>query len=222
MSRKRLDHELNELIDNLLPPPDVREKFLARCEEAENNPNSFFQRLNAYVEQLGDEERRKMFAGIYEIAFEAYEKEYLAGDTQALMKCIDYCCTKKIVIPNWAAEAFHLGYAKIRNYEARSWDTVFGKPHKKGTHLKEQRCEEDRISIHKYVKERIDQGHPIDQELFDLAAQRFGSYAKEIKDIYYDLERKRVNQLLGLYKGAETVDKVLRELYPHIFQKKSR
>lgn len=222
MSRKRLDHKIDELTNKYFSSPEKREriqKILAKYggEECERDA-----KVNEYLKQLSDEQRIKIFSPIYKMTTDQHEREYLAGDSRALTRCIDYCCTKKIVIPNWAAEAFHLGYTKIRNYEARSWDTVFGKPHKKGTHLKEQRCEEDKISIHKYVKERIDQGHPIDQELFDLAAQRFGSYAKEIKDIYYDLEHKRVNQLLGLYKGAEMVDNVLKELYPHIFQKKSQ
>lgn len=212
MSRKRLDHELNELIDKLLPPPDIRERILARCEETVNNPNSFSQKLSAYVEQLGDEESRKMFAGIYEIAFEAYENEYLAGETQALMKCINFCCANKLVMPNWAAEAFHQGYTKVMNYEARSWDTVFGRPHKKGMHLKEQRCDEDKQLIHKCVRELINQGYPIDEGLFETVGKRFGSKGREIRDIYYDHERQRIEQLHSLYKGMEIVDKVLKQM----------
>lgn len=219
MSRKRLDHEVNELIKKVMPP-DIEKTRV--CDQETSKQGLFAQKISEYVKHLPDNQQREIFSPIYEFFYETCEKEYMAGDTQALMKCIDFCCTNKLVIPSWAAEAFHLGYTKIRNYEARSWDAVLGKPHKKGTHLKEQRCEEDKVSIYKYVKERIDQGHPIDQELFDLSAIRFGSYAKEIKDIYYDMEHKRVNHLLNFYKGAEMTDKVLKELYPHIFQKKSR
>lgn len=222
MSRKRLDHEINALMYKYISSIEKRErihKYLVKYGVKESELDA---KVNEFLKQLSDEQRIKIFSPIYKLTTDQHEREYIAGDSLALLRCIDFCCTKKIVIPNWAAEAFHLGYTKIRNYEAKSWDTVFGKPHKKGTHLKEQRCEEDKISIHKYVKERIDQGHPIDQELFDLAAQRFGSNAKEIKDIYYDLEHKRVNQLLDLYKGAEIVDKALSELYPNRFQKKSR
>jgi|CXWL01.1.fsa_nt_gi hypothetical protein len=221
MSRKRLDHELNKRRDRLLPPPEVKEKLLARCEEAENNPNSISHKLNAYVEQLGDEERRKMFAGIYEMAFDVYEKEYLAGDTQALMKCMDFCCTKKLVIPNWAAEAFSEGYTKVSNHEARSWDTVFGKPHK-GKHLNEQRCDEDKQLIHKCVRELINQGDPIDEGLFEKVGKRFRSQGREIRDIYYEKEHQRIEQLHSLYEGAEIVDKALKEIRQNKSQKQPK
>lgn len=214
MSRKRLDHEIKELIDKLLPPPEIRKEILARYSDA----NEQYSKINEYIEQLGDEQRRKIFASIYEIAFDTYEKEYFAGDTKALMKCIDFCCTDMLVIPDWAAKAFHQGYTKVRNYEAGSWDTVFGKPHKKGTHLKEKRCDEDKQLIHKCVRELLNQGHPIDEGLFETVGKRFGSKGREIRDIYYGHEHQRIEQLHSLHKGMEIVDKALKQLR----QKKSK
>ncbi len=210
MSRKRLDHEVNKLIDKLSSPSDVREKSLARYQEA-NKKGTFARKCTEYIESLGSDQRREIFGSIYEFFYDACEKEHLAGDNKALMKCIDFCCTNKLVIPNWAAEAFHQGYTKISNYEARSWDVVFGQPHK-GKHLKAQRCDEYKHSIYKYVKERIGQGHSTDQELFCLTAKRFGSNAKEISDIYYDLERQRVKWLYSHYEGMDISYKALKQL----------
>lgn len=219
MSRNRLDHKLDEYRNRYFSSPEKIEriqKTLAKYGD-DSRLNS---KLNEWLNQLSDEQRIKIFSGLYKGVTDKYEINYLAGEQIALMNCIDYCCTKKIPIPNWAAQAFHLNYTKIINYEARSWDTVFGKPHKTGVHLKAQRCEEYKNSIHKYVRERIDQGHPIDQELFDLAAIRFASNATEIKDVYYELEHKRVNQAISFYKGAEIVDRALKKLCPHLFDRK--
>lgn len=205
MSRKRLDHEVNELFDNLSPSQDSKEKSRARYEEA-NKKGTFTRKLNEHIKQLGND----YFSSMHELFYKECEKEHLAGDTKAFMKCIDFCCTNKLVIPNWAAEAFHEGYTKINNYEARSWDVVFGKPNK-GKHLKEQRCDEDKQLIHKCVRELINQGHPVAAGLFETVGKRFGSKGREIRDIYYDHEHQRIEQLHSLYKGMEVVDKALKK-----------
>ncbi|MXS83354.1 hypothetical protein [Nitrosomonas oligotropha] len=182
MSRKRLGDELDELLAELTPRKK-REEAGTSYQESLNNPDSLAYRLNKYVEQLSDEERRKIFAGIYEIAFDAYEEEYLAGDLNALMKCISFCCTEKLVLPNWAAKAFHEGYTKISNREAKSWDVVFGKPNK-GRH-KAKRSEEENIKIYLYIREQVSKGSPIDEGLFSDAAEQFDGYSTEMKKIYY-------------------------------------
>lgn len=182
MSRNRLEDELDELLDEFTPRKK-REEAWASYQESLNNPDSLAYRLNKYVEQLSDEERRKIFAGIYEIAFDAYENEYLAGDLNALSKCINFCCTEKLVLPSWAAEAFHQGYTKISNREAKSWDVVLGKPDK-GKH-KAKRSEEDKIKIYLYIREQINKGNPIDEGLFSDAAEQFEGYSTEMKKIYY-------------------------------------
>lgn len=211
MSRRRLGDELNNLINERFPL-EKREEAWASYQESLNNPDSFSYKLNKYFDQLGDEQRNKLFSGFFKFNLDNYEKEYLAGSSIALMRCIDFCCAKQLVIPNWAAEAFHQGYIKVMNYEARSWDTVFGKPHKKGMHLKDQRCDEDKQLIHKCVRELINQGCPIDEGLFETVGKRFGSKGREIRDIYYDQEHQRIEQLHSLYKGMEIVDKALKQV----------
>ncbi len=209
MSRNRLEDELDELLDEFTPRKK-REEAWASYQESLNNPDSLAHIINKYVEQLRDEERRKILAGIYEIAFDAYENEYLAGETQALMKCINFCCANKLVMPNWAAKAFHEGYTKISNREAKSWDVVLGKPNK-GKH-KAKRSEEDKIKIYLYICEQISKGSPIDGELFSDAAEKFNGCSTEMSKIYYGLLRKRLRWKESMLEGMQITHAALEPL----------
>ncbi|MXS82529.1 hypothetical protein [Nitrosomonas oligotropha] len=206
MSRRRLEDELDELLAEFTPRKKREEAGASSYQESLNNPDSFAYRLNKYVEQLGDEERLI----IYEIAFDAYEEEYLAGDLNALTKCINFCCTEKLVLPNWAAQAFHQGYTKISSCEAKSWDVVLGKPNK-GKH-KAKRSEEDKIKIYLYIREQISKGSPIDEGLFSEAAEKFGGCSTKMSEIYYDLERVRLRWKKSMLKGTRITHAALESL----------
>lgn len=205
MSRTQKEHELDELLDEFAPRKK-REEAWASYQESLNNPDSLAYRLSKYVEQLGDEERRI----IYKIAFDTYEEEYLAGDLNALTKCINFCCTEKLVLPNWAAQAFHQGYTKISNREAKSWDVVLGKPNK-GKH-KAKRSEEDKIKIYLHIREQISKGCPIDGELFSDAAEKFGGCSTKMSEIYYDLERVRLRWKKSMLEGTRITHAALEPL----------
>ncbi|WP_181258434.1 hypothetical protein [Nitrosomonas oligotropha] len=201
-------------------PRIKREEVWESYLESSNNPNSLEHKINKYVTEIGDDERRKIFAGIYEIAFDAYEEEYLAGDLNALMKCINYCCTEKLALPSWAADAFHQGYTKINNCEARSWDVIFGKPNK-GKH-KAKRSEEDNIKIHLYIRKKISKGNPVDEGLFSDAAEQFYGCSTEMKKIYYDLERERLRWKKSRLEGIRITHAALEPLGISPWQKKLR
>ena len=59
MSRNRLEDELDELLDEFTPRKK-REEAWASYQESLNNPVSLAHIINKYVEQLRDEERRKI------------------------------------------------------------------------------------------------------------------------------------------------------------------
>lgn len=215
MSRKRLGDKLDELLAEFTPRKK-REEAGTSYQESLNNPDSFAYRLNKYVEQLGDEDRLI----IYKIAFDAYEEEYLAGDLNALTKCIHFCSTEKLVLPNWAAEAFQQGYTKISNREAKSWDVVFGKPNK-GKH-KARRSEEDKIKIYLYIREQISKGSPIDGELFSDAAVQFHGCSTEMSKIYYDLLRERLRWKESMLEGTRITQTALESLGISPWQKNTK
>ncbi len=215
MSKKRRVEEIRDLIRELYPY-DIRTKTLTSSQK-ESEQSRFAQFIADRSEKLRNEENaqkreiEKNFFSMYEFFYETCEKEYLAGDSKALMKCIDFCCINKTFIPDWAAKAFHEGYTKVRNYEARGWDDVFGKPNK-GKHLKEQRRDEDKQQIYKSVSLLRDQGQPIDAGLFETVGPRFGSKGREIGDIYYELEHRLEEKLQSHRKGCEITHSAMKKL----------
>jgi hypothetical protein len=69
----------------------------------------------------------------------------------------------------------------------KSWDEVFGRPHKKGAHLTSLRRKRRlRIPILLRVTERQDAGEPISKDLFDCVGEEFGIAGTLVSEIYYE------------------------------------
>jgi len=89
--------------------------------------------------------------------------------------------------------SFLKAYRKVRQYRAKSWDDVFGRPHKKGTHLdaKEQERKKS-LPAYNRIKEikRNDPSIPIDEDLFAIVGKEFGRSKTLIAEYYYKWKNK--------------------------------
>lgn len=211
MSRKKLGQDIEDRINAYFDkrfPPGRKEQLLARYRDT-NDKCLFVKKLNELFDRIENDDvlRQEYFHPLYQFYYDECERRYLSGDSMALMECIDFCAEKKVALPEWAAEAFRSNLLKIKNYEARSWDDVFGKPHK-GVHIKEKRLNQDRLMIYDSVKKLVDQGCKA-EVAFSEVGKRFGSKGREISGIYRDLERQRVKRLEGLFKGMVIADEAI-------------
>lgn len=96
------------------------------------------------------------------LAFSLHEVEQRinAGDDGAVLDGIAICAMNKTPLPYWLADAFLGRRARVADYEAGSWDDVFGRPHKAGTHLEkaQKKKSSDFIAFFR-VREIIQTGH---------------------------------------------------------------
>lgn len=113
-----------------------------------------------------------------------YERDFKAGDLGAMLDAISACANGGWVMPDWLADAFEHAHSAVRNGEKRSWDDVFGKPHKKGARLRS--LQQDRSLSYRVCRAVIIQGReqPIDDELFSAVGKQFGIGATKVKKYY--------------------------------------
>lgn len=58
-----------------------------------------------------------------------------AGDGFAMMLALRLCANHDLPMPAWLASAYIERFDRVLNYQANSWDEVFGSPIPKGKHL---------------------------------------------------------------------------------------
>jgi hypothetical protein len=115
------------------------------------------------------------------------ERDFKVGYLGAILDAISECAINGWVMPDWLADAFEHAHGAVRGGEKRSWDDVFGKPHKKGAHLKSP---QDWALSFRVCRAVMIQGReqPIDDELFSAVGKQFGMGATKVKKYY--AERK--------------------------------
>lgn len=122
-----------------------------------------------------------------------YEREFNAGDKMALMEAIR-TCGSHTPLPPWAAQAFAEAVRKIRNFESRDWNEVFGKPHQ-GKHLDSAQLRRYRFEV-RFLVQSLNQTEGISDALFEDVADRisrkFGIKFGKTKcsELYYEAERE--------------------------------
>lgn len=123
---------------------------------------------------------------LHEQDLEEMHKRLEAGDKSVILEALDFCFVWKIPVPQWCADTFKRAVRKVRNYEARSWDDVFCRPHPKHTQLKTER--ERVLELFAYLdcrryheKENI----PID-DTFERVGRDLGLGGRtKVSEIYY-------------------------------------
>ncbi|WP_408997958.1 hypothetical protein ACJ77P_08190 [Syntrophus buswellii] len=126
---------------------------------------------------------------------ELYEV-YRAGNRSAIIDALYVCSLNSLPIPYWCEMAFLSSYRQVTQFRAKSWDDVFGRPHKKGTHLATKRQDREKsLSVYYRIKEikRADPSIPIDGFLFEKVGKEFGIGGKTLTEEYYYKWKNKLN-----------------------------
>lgn len=121
-------------------------------------------------------------------ALKSYYQEYLKGTKSAILEALNICASQSWPIPIWCAIAFSEALNEVEEYEVKSWDDVFGRPHPSGMHLGAKKQE---WGYSLKVFSRIEQikkkepATPIDGALFERVGREFGIGGKTLTEEYY-------------------------------------
>jgi hypothetical protein len=71
-----------------------------------------------------------------------------------IIEALYVCSLNSLPIPRWCEMAFLAAYRKVRQYKAKSWDEVFGRPHPKGIHLDRKEMEREKsLRVYRRIRE---------------------------------------------------------------------
>jgi hypothetical protein len=109
------------------------------------------------------------------------------GDDKAVLDALALCLEFDLIVPEWLARTFFARYEKVRDFEAGSWDEVFGRPHKKGIHLERaKRKIELCMPVLERVKEIVEnESVAIGAGLFERVGREFGISKTVCEELYY-------------------------------------
>ena len=119
------------------------------------------------------------------------ERRFAAGDKHALLRAVFHCMVfRGRIAPMWVRLAFANAYTDVSYYaKLGSWDDVFGKPWK--GHLKQaQQRAEIRLYVWRRVRQLHDEKHRgLGDDLFAEVGEEFGIGARQVKAMYYRVEK---------------------------------
>lgn len=115
-----------------------------------------------------------------------YNQEYINGDISKLLHALSLCFSNNLPIPEWCASGIVSSVQKITNYQEKSWDHIFGKPHPKGIHLSSIRNKnEKQTAVYTRITDILEyEPTPITVELFERVGREF-SICKTLAEKYY-------------------------------------
>jgi hypothetical protein len=140
-----------------------------------------------------DESELRPETGCCDLTFAEHEQSCLEklgqGDQGALLHFIDFCFLQRRDVPAWAREKFREAIGKVRSFEVKSWDEVFGRPLKKGKQLAALRRRSEALSkVWKLVNARRRAGEALDKRLFEAVGREVGiGGATVVEKMYYEL-----------------------------------
>lgn len=124
-----------------------------------------------------------------------WHKQFQAGNKAAVLEALHLCTLNDLPIPRWCAMGYLAAYREVRFYRAGSWDDVFGRPHKKGTHLGAKRQHREKsLRVYNRIREilRTEPSTPVDGHLFERVGKEFGTGGKTKTEEYYYEWKKRL------------------------------
>jgi len=128
-------------------------------------------------------------------AEELYEV-FQNGDPSVILEAIHICSSYSLLLPRWCQTAFESAYEKVRGFEFKSWDDVFGRPHPKNE-KNGAKYDEIQKGLPLYARvTKIKQNDPakaIDRSLFEDVGKEFG-ISGSLADQYYYKWKKRLNK----------------------------
>jgi hypothetical protein len=125
-----------------------------------------------------------------------YRSALERGDKGALLRFLHHCFMNNRAVPGWAQDAFSDIMRKVRRYEVKSFDEVFGRPLKKGAQLATGRRKQRAAPlIWDGVCARRSAGEPITKALFDAVGKEAGVSGTVAAEIYYELVEEMEKEL---------------------------
>lgn len=122
---------------------------------------------------------------------EEERRRYEEGDKNALMGAIRICANSRLPMPEWVATEFIAAYDKVLNCRSGSWDEVFGRPYKKGTHLAALRKRRrGRIQVMLEVRAAKARGESINFGLFEKIGKKLGFGRSLTQELYADAKSR--------------------------------
>lgn len=137
-----------------------------------------------------------------EIQLKRLEEMYASGDTGALLEAMYECCRFNVPLPPWLRISFQEAYLKVAHFKEPSWESVFGKPLRKGKQTDAARKKLE-LAIPVYVrvceirKDNPDQ--PIDAGLFEMVGEELGLKKTQTEEYYYLIKNSFGSPELNLY-----------------------
>jgi hypothetical protein len=108
----------------------------------------------------------------FRAGIESLFHESNAGNKGAVLQAIDMCFFCRRPVPAWVQSAFFNAYGDVTSGLFKSWDDVFGRPHKKGTQpAATRRRRRLATPIINLVRERQAAGEPISKDLFEAVGE---------------------------------------------------
>jgi hypothetical protein len=129
---------------------------------------------------------------------------YKNGKRQMIIEALFVCALNSLPLPRWCEMAFLKSYREVRQYKAKSWDDVFGRPHPKKAHLGAKRQEREKSYLVYNRIRQIKKNDPsvaIDGHLFKTVGAELGIGGKTLTEEYYYKEK---NRRTGLKKKIDT------------------
>jgi hypothetical protein len=160
---------------------DIKEALRAQKEWENNNVDK--KDNGVFFNLTGPLHRFLAVSGLKEL----YEDWSITRDESALLEAIFYCAMYSLPLPAWCAKSFFIKFLKVKNYKAKSWDEVFGYPHKKSTNLCSKRKRlEKAYKVYQKIKKikKENPSIPIDSQLFDQVGLEF-NLGKTLTEKYY-------------------------------------
>ncbi|MBU1568803.1 MAG: hypothetical protein KJ630_24655 [Proteobacteria bacterium] len=110
------------------------------------------------------------------------------GDKARILEALFICNMNQMSVPRWCCFAFIDAYREVWFKAKTSWDDVFGKPHKKGTHSNDiRKTRNDALKVYYRIQElNKNVGLPVDENMFDRVGRELGVGAKtKTATLYY-------------------------------------
>jgi hypothetical protein len=98
------------------------------------------------------------------------------GDQGELLRFINWCFVQRREVPAWARQKFDDAVNRVRGFEVKSWDDVFGRPLRKGQQLAANRRKgvETAARVWKCANARRRAGEPVDKATFAAIGRDLG------------------------------------------------
>lgn len=121
---------------------------------------------------------------------------YQTKKNGAILEALHICSLNSLPIPRWCEMAYLAAYRKVRQYKAKSWDDVFGRPHPKNMKIDAKRDEREKgFKIYHHAKKALenDPSIAVDRSFFGKIGKDFG-VGDSLAEKYYYEWKKRLNK----------------------------